>query len=80
MTMQVAATEAKAKLLALLDAVERGEDVVITRRGKVVARLTPPRNPQSLKNRFAGIAVTVDPEDDLYSTGVTWNLGDDDSS
>lgn len=75
--MQVTATEAKAKLLALLDEVERGEEVVITRRGKVVARLAPPRGQRDLKNLFAGIAVAVDPEDDLYSTGVTWNLGDD---
>jgi len=79
MTMQVTATEAKAKLLALLDEVERGEEVIITRRGKVVARLLPPRTPRDLKNLFAGIAVTVDPDDDLYSTGATWNLGDDDS-
>jgi prevent-host-death family protein len=77
MTTQVTATEAKARLLALLDEVERGEEVVITRRGKVVARLAPPRPSRDLKNLFAGIAVTVDPEDDLYSTGVTWNAGDD---
>ncbi|MCT0225750.1 type II toxin-antitoxin system Phd/YefM family antitoxin [Synechococcus sp. CS-1328] len=32
---------AKARLSALLDAVEAGEEVVITRRGKTVARLVP---------------------------------------
>lgn len=31
--------EAKAQLSALLDAVEAGDEVVITRRGKAVARL-----------------------------------------
>jgi prevent-host-death family protein len=35
----VGAFEAKTHLAALLDRVERGEEVVITRRGKPVARL-----------------------------------------
>lgn len=35
--------EAKAHLSALIDAVERGEEVVITRRGKPVARVVPER-------------------------------------
>jgi prevent-host-death family protein len=74
MTRRMTATEAKAKLLALLDAVERGEEIEITRRGRLVARLTPARGPHALKDKFAGIAVTVDPDDDLYTTGVTWNL------
>ena len=37
----VGAFEAKNKLGQLLDAVERGEEFVITRRGKEVARLVP---------------------------------------
>ncbi len=36
---QVGAFEAKNTLGALLDAVERGEEITITRRGKPVARL-----------------------------------------
>jgi prevent-host-death family protein len=36
---EIGAFEAKNKLGALLDAVERGEEVTITRRGKPVARL-----------------------------------------
>lgn len=67
-------TEVKAKLLALLDAVERGEEIEITRRGVPVARLTPVRGPHASKGKFADIARTVDPEDDLYTAGVTWNL------
>jgi prevent-host-death family protein len=35
--------QAKAQLSALLDAVEAGEDVEITRRGRAVARLTAPQ-------------------------------------
>jgi len=38
---EVGAFEAKAKLGQLLDEVEHGEEIVITRRGKPVARLTP---------------------------------------
>jgi len=38
---EVGAFEAKNKLGTLLDWVERGEQVVITRRGKPVARLVP---------------------------------------
>jgi antitoxin (DNA-binding transcriptional repressor) of toxin-antitoxin stability system len=39
---QVGAFEAKARLAQLLDRVEAGEEVVITRRGKVVAKLVRP--------------------------------------
>ena len=40
---EVGAFEAKNKLGQLLDQVERGEEIVITRHGKQVARLVPPR-------------------------------------
>jgi prevent-host-death family protein len=39
--MQVGAFEAKNTLGALLDRVQRGEEIVITRHGKPVARLAP---------------------------------------
>jgi prevent-host-death family protein len=39
--VQVTVAEAKAKLSGLLDAVEAGEAVVITRRGKAIAELVP---------------------------------------
>jgi prevent-host-death family protein len=38
---EIGAFEAKNKLGTLLDWVERGEEVLITRRGKAVARLVP---------------------------------------
>lgn len=37
----VTASEARQQLTALLDAVEAGEEVTITRRGRPVARLVP---------------------------------------
>lgn len=39
--LEVGSFEAKNKLSALLDAVERGGEVIITRRGKPVAKLVP---------------------------------------
>jgi prevent-host-death family protein len=39
---EVGAFEAKSKLGQLLDWVEAGEEVVITRRGKPVAKVVPP--------------------------------------
>jgi prevent-host-death family protein len=38
---EVGAFEAKNRLGALLDRVERGEEIMITRRGRAVARLVP---------------------------------------
>jgi prevent-host-death family protein len=40
---EVGAFEAKNKLGQLLDLVEHGEEIMITRHGKEVARLVPPR-------------------------------------
>ena len=42
----VSASIAKAQLLGLLDDVERGETVVITRHGKPIARLVPEEQSQ----------------------------------
>jgi prevent-host-death family protein len=38
---EIGVFEAKNKLSALLDRVEKGEEIVITRKGKAVARLVP---------------------------------------
>lgn len=74
MTRVLAVTEVKAKLLALLDDVEAGEDIEITRHGVTVARLTSARGPHALKDRFAGIVVSSAVDYDLFSTGVRWNV------
>lgn len=50
----VTATEAKAKILALLDEVEAGEEIEITRHGRLVARLVPARPGLALMGRFRG--------------------------
>lgn len=74
MIRRLTATEAKAKLLALLDEVEKGEEFEITRHGATIARLAPARGPHSLKGRFAGVAMSAGKDEDLFSTGVSWEL------
>ncbi len=51
--MEVGAFEAKNTLGSLLDRVEKGEEVVITRRGKPVARLVPAQQTDKERHRQA---------------------------
>ena len=75
MTIKVTATEAKAKILALLDQVNDGDEVEITKHGRVVARLVPASGPHALEGRLAGLAMTAtDEEEGLFATGAAWNL------
>jgi prevent-host-death family protein len=74
MSKRLTATEAKAKLLALLDEAAAGEDVEITKHGRIVARLVPATGAHSLKGSVAGVAVTAAEDDDLFTTGAAWNL------
>jgi prevent-host-death family protein len=54
--MQIGAFEAKNRLGHLLDLVEAGEEVTITRHGKAVARLVPARAAPSRDEARAAIA------------------------
>ena len=72
MTRQMTVTEVKAKLLALLDEVQNGEEIEITRHGLTVARLSAARGPHALKNLFAGVARTNAPDEELFTTGERW--------
>jgi prevent-host-death family protein len=74
MTKKVTATEAKARILALLDEVRAGEEVEITKRGRVVARLVPARGPNALRGALQGVAASAADEEDLFSTGVAWDI------
>jgi prevent-host-death family protein len=51
--VEVGTFEAKNRLSALLDLVEAGEEVTITRNGKAVARLVPARTRDQAKAREA---------------------------
>ncbi len=75
MTVRVTATEAKARILALLDVVEAGEEVEITRHGRTIARLVATTGPHGLKGRLIGVAMTAGTVDeDLFTTGAAWQL------
>ena len=54
---QIQSSEAKARLPELLDEVERGETIVITRRGRAVARLVPEteRRQEEIEEAIEGI-------------------------
>jgi prevent-host-death family protein len=73
MNRQITATEAKAKFLALLDEIEKGEEIEITRHGKVVARIGPARGPHKLLGMHKGKVKILAKPEELYSTGETWN-------
>jgi prevent-host-death family protein len=74
MTIKMTATQVKARILALLDDVAAGEEVEITKHGRVVARLVPARGPHNLRASLAAQAMTAAPDEDLYTTGETWDI------
>ncbi len=57
---EIGAFEAKNTLSALLDLVEAGEEVIITRHGKPVARLAPPHRGFSREEARAAAAAIRD--------------------
>ena len=54
---EIQASEAKARLLQLLDDVERGETLIITRHGRAIARIVPEvdRRQQEVDRAIASI-------------------------
>lgn len=52
---EIGSFEAKNKLAALLDAVEHGEEITITRRGKPVAKLVSPHVAPDRKRALAAV-------------------------
>lgn len=74
MTIKMTATEAKAKILSLLDDVAAGQEVEITKHGRTVARLVPAVGPHALKGSFIGVAMTAGREEELFTTESMWEL------
>ena len=74
MTTKMTATEAKAKILSLLDEVAAGQEVEVTKRGRTVARLVPAGGPHALKGKLTGVAMTTARDEDLFATGARWKL------
>lgn len=77
MTRTVSATEAKVQILSLLDEVAAGDEVVITKHGKVVARLVGAGSPRSSRGCAEGMARTNAGENELFHTDTQWNLSSD---
>ena len=73
MTRNMTATEVKAKILALLDEVAVGGEIEITKHGRAIARLVPAPGSHALKGRLSGVAMTAADEDQLFTTGASWN-------
>jgi prevent-host-death family protein len=73
MSRRVTATAAKAQILALLDDVAAGEEIEISKHGRVVARLVPATGPHALRGRFNGVAVSATDDEQLFSTDASWN-------
>jgi len=71
---RLTATETKARILALLDEVEGGEEVEITRHGQTVARLVPARGPNALRASLAGVAMSAASDEELFATGEAWEF------
>lgn len=74
MTRSMTATEAKVRLLSLLNEVKGGEEIEITKHGRVVARLVPPHGSRMLKGRLRRLAMTCSDEDDLLSADLRWEI------
>jgi prevent-host-death family protein len=72
-TIKVTATEAKAKILSLLDRASAGEVVEITKHGRTVARLVAASGPRSLEGAMTGVAMSAAGDPDLFTTGAPWN-------
>ncbi|MGB2940486.1 MAG: type II toxin-antitoxin system prevent-host-death family antitoxin, partial [Candidatus Dormiibacterota bacterium] len=51
-----------------------GEDVEITKHGRVVARLVAASGPHALEGALAGIAASAAGDDELFTTGADWDL------
>ncbi|MHB1445306.1 MAG: type II toxin-antitoxin system Phd/YefM family antitoxin [Acidimicrobiales bacterium] len=66
------ATEAKARLLSLLDEVSGGDQIEITKHGRTVARLIPARGPEASRGLMKGRARSNATDEELFSTGETW--------
>lgn len=73
MSRTLTATEAKTKILTLLDEVAAGEEIEITKHGHVVARLVPASGPNALEGSLCHIAMSTASDEELFETGAGWD-------
>lgn len=70
---EIKASEAKNNLGALLDRVERGEEIIITRRGKPVARLVPSGSHADLEAARAAAASLRTLAREIQGPPMSWD-------
>lgn len=68
--------ELDATLLTILDDVAAGIEVDVVRDGRSIARSVPVDigRGATLRGKFAGIATTAATDDELFSTGLDWDV------
>lgn len=71
--MNVPIAEAKAKFSQLVKRAEAGEEVLVTRHGKVVARLMPPATPPGKKPLLGALKGKIWMADDFDELGPEWD-------
>lgn len=73
MSDEIQASEFKATCLSVLDTVAATRrEIVVTKRGRPVAKVVPIGEPAEL----VGSVTMADDTDDLLSTGESWSAGD----
>jgi prevent-host-death family protein len=72
--MNVSVAEAKAKFSELVKRAEGGEEIAVTRHGKVVARLVPPvQEPKERSSLNGAMAGKIWIADDFDELGPEWD-------
>jgi prevent-host-death family protein len=79
--IQLSVYDTKAKLSALIEAVLKGENVVITRRGTPVVQLVPYQAPtwEPVLTPLPGFRANCPPGEDVapvYPDGIPWSADD----
>ena len=72
----VSVAEAKARLSALLDQVEAGEDLVITRHGRPIAQITAISQPKKPLGSFAALRAKL-PQSTISSADLLRQMRDE---
>lgn len=73
----IAASAFKARCLALLDQVSESKvPLVITKRGRPVAKVVPANEPVTRRPLKGSVTILTDREEELFSTGEAWDPDD----
>jgi prevent-host-death family protein len=75
----IRASAFKAQCLALLDQVERTHvEIVVTKRGRPVARVVPLDRPDAPASTDRSVTLLTESDEAYFSTGERWDAQDDD--